>query len=247
MKILILVPVYKRPNILKAHLRNIAEFISANPQHQFIPFYILSEEDVNFKQNRQSIRHYKFEHCYYRNFPVGEKLNAGLNLAMEVFEFDYLMNMGSDDLLNPYLMKIYEPYINAKHPFFGINNLYFYDIYSLETIFFRTMNNDRSIGAGRMVHISVIKDIRSKGDNFWLNNFNSGLDSCSGTQVRTYTSAEEKVIDVGDIPMVIDIKSYTNINLFKSFKDKDRSFPADFNILPGHIPFVSKVKTLKTE
>lgn len=214
--ILILIPVWKRPDVYRITLAGMLHFITATQKNVKIQaLVVLSPEDPCFNENHDTTRYYKefydLESIFYKNDPVGEKHNAGLNYALQEFRFDYLMNFGSDDLIHPAIIDLYMPYIRCKTPFFGINNVYFWDPVSRRCIFYHAYNDERAIGAGRMIRRSILNFLQYKRVNLWDNSRNRSLDGSSRRRIIEHAGVEETVISAGEFPYLVDIKSDVNI------------------------------------
>ncbi len=69
---------------------------------------------------------YGIEYTMYPNEPVGLKKNAGLSEVLKK-DFDYLIELGSDDLILNSLLDCYEPAMKRGAEFFGTRDLYLVD------------------------------------------------------------------------------------------------------------------------
>jgi len=122
-KILILLPAWKRPEILEVTLRNIRQLMAYDPDRFQIQCFCVYSDD----SSPPVLRKYGIDMGYHNNLPVGTKKNAALTAIMENYDFDYLMEMGSDDVLSPELLEKYEPYFHSGAKFFGIDGCWLYD------------------------------------------------------------------------------------------------------------------------
>jgi len=213
MTILILIPIFKRPEIVKLFAKGLKRLMECG--HEIIPLCILSPDDDYFEANLRLLDDFNlFE---YHNLPVGRKLNAGIQAALQ-FDWDYLMNFGSDNILNPEIWDLYEPYLKAGNPFFGLSNLYFYDNETKECILMNNYARSVSCGAGRMIHRKVFDKLESKGLELYSDRLDSGLDTNSSEKL-TGLGFKETIINSGCYPYILDIKSRTNINGFYLMKN----------------------------
>lgn len=149
------------------------------------------------------------ECCIFPNKPLGLKKIAGLKFACKYFDFDYLMELGSDDIVNPELIDLYKPYMEKKFDFFGLSSLYFVNWETREAMFVKNYNDGQTFGAGRMLHRGSIIT-----EELWPKDADCGLDTAM-TGILKDKGIRETVIDSGDKPMIIDIKSNTTINHWK--------------------------------
>jgi hypothetical protein len=222
MKILVLIPVYKRPEVFQICAKYLNWF-KGRVKWQIEVVCILSPEDIYLKDNERTCKKYGFKRVYFHNLPVGNKLNAGINYVMSHYEFNYLMNFGSDDVIHPDIEVLYEPYFNKNFKFFGINTLYFHDLDRNKTIFFDTYNTNGSIGAGRMIHQSILQEFSRNMLPVYEPDLNCGLDTSSAMSIKRLLSIPDVIIDSGEFPYVIDIKTNTNINLFEHIETRTRN------------------------
>ena len=109
MKILILTPFWKRPEIVQEYVKSVQRLKSV-ADIQLLA--ILSFEDPNYKEVLDLIDGWYF--CHADNSPLGKKKNEGLEFAME-FEWDYLLELNSDSIVNSRLLEIYGPYMDQHH------------------------------------------------------------------------------------------------------------------------------------
>jgi hypothetical protein len=161
------------------------------------------------------------EVCIFPNEPLGRKKIAGLNFAHRNFEFDYLMELGSDDLVNPEIFELYKPYMEKKFEFFGLNNLYYTNWDTRETIFCKDYNEGQTFGAGRMILNDAIRV------HPWPEDCNSGLDTAM-VKILASKGIMEHVIDCGEKPYILDIKTNTTINHW-IIVEKSRTKIVQFN------------------
>ena len=211
MKILILIPLWKRPEIWRIVCRNLLAFRkSVNWDIQILT--VISPEDPDMKQLKRDCRVTGVDICYYSNHPVGRKMNAGVNYALHHYEFDYLMNFGSDDLIHPAIEKLYQPYFNCGCKFFGIDSLYFHNYYSKETFCFKLYTDGLACGAGRMIHRTILERMYALDVPLYDNCQERSCDSKSSDRIRQYARITDTIVPSGEFPYIVDIKTNTNIN-----------------------------------
>ena len=206
MTILMLIPVWKRPEILQRFVYNMQNCI---PDYCGLrPVFILSKEDPDFEQNRWITRLY--DYFIWDNFPLGAKLNAAFNHCKQ-YDWDYMMNMGSDNIYTYRLWELYETEFIDGADFFGINDCYFYDIVNERAKYIKGYNtgvdsNAAPFGAGRCIARSLLNDI----DKLWRDEWQHGLDGCSAFTLyqKGYLP---KVVETHGEPVMLDIKTATNL------------------------------------
>lgn len=234
-KVLIVIPVYKRPEVLQLCLIGLKKLREMVKSWVIAPVFILSPEDEHMKTNEKLVKSAGFKVVYFKNLPVSDKLNAGIRYCWEHYDFDYLMNLGSDDLIHPQIEQLYAPYLEKNVHFFGINTLYFWDFNNEKVIYFDTYNTNGSIGAARMIHKSII-------DWFMVNEFplyepgiNSGMDCNSAMNIKRNMGEVDVIVESGKFPYVVDVKTDTNINHMMYIEARERNItPSDLSFIKQH-------------
>ena len=84
-------------------------------------FAVISEEEMI-----PLCKKYGIDYLMYDNLPVGKKKNAGLDVVIKK-DFDYLIELGSDDILCNKLLDYYEPLMKSGEDFFATKNIAFID------------------------------------------------------------------------------------------------------------------------
>lgn len=215
MTILILIPLWKRPEIVKAVFKNLWRF-KKEVSWTVEVLAIISPEDPSARHLEALCNDFNVEKCWFKNDPLGRKLNAGINYALKKFDFDYLMNFGSDDLIHPKIEQLYELYIKNEIKLFGIDSLYFTDL--KKTFYFKCYTDNFAVGAARMIHKSIFEKLKVKGTGLYSDHINRGCDGDSSVRIKTFFNISDVVIKAGEFPYLVDIKTNTNINHFISIE-----------------------------
>ena len=92
---------------------------------------IVSPEDQDYDQLLTICKQSGFGVCEYSNKRLGEKINAGISVCKD---YDYLMNWGSDNLMDADLFKLYKPYIDKGVKLFGIGDCTIYNALTKEAV-----------------------------------------------------------------------------------------------------------------
>lgn len=226
MKTLILVPIWRRPEITNIFAINLAVSIPSTCE----VLCILSKEDEYYKENLKILEPFGFSIGHHKNTPVGSKLNAGIETALENFDFDYLMNLGSDDLIHPGIWMLYNEFLKFNLPFFGLEKVYFYEV--------KTGKLARSLpyywGAGRMISRKIIEKMREKREYLYKNEFSRGLDCNSMDNIKKVLNIDYKQIDTNDFPYLVDLKTWDSVNDFNMFSRQYEIVQSD--ILESYYP-----------
>lgn len=209
---IIMIPCWGRSEIVKECYKSISKLGARK-------LWLLSEEDPEFDRLLDIVDRNKSDIVIqYKNSPLGEKMNAGITFMLDnVKGWDYLMNWGSDDIVDPALAKVYAPYIAAQELYFGINSVYVMDTETGETKFCMNYNAGLPIGAGRMIHRALIEKVYAQNDYLYANAARSGLDGNSNQRLRAITEVTPVIIDSGIHPYVVDLKYGCNINAYRLF------------------------------
>jgi hypothetical protein len=190
-KILIYLAVWKRPAITELCFRGI-DRLKTHPDFEINTLAVISEESAI-----ELCEEYGVNWVMYKNEPLGE------------IDFDYLMEIGSDDLITNDLLEDYKKYI-GKHDFFGIRDAAYVNS---ETGECRRLTSKATYGAGRMISRKALELIDWK---LWVDRLNCGMDNNSvfnlGRKGVKYVTAEPM-----EFPGVIDVKSEENIWHFNYF------------------------------
>lgn len=139
----------------------------------------------------------------HSNLPLGKKKNFGLKAAAS-FDFDYLMEIGSDTLVLNELLDEYKKNFIGVHHFFGIGDAAFI---CSETQACRRIGGASTYGGGRMIsrHALEVMEFR-----MWPDDYNKGLDNASVHRLARAGFWYQQ-LKPGDTPLVVDIKSDENI------------------------------------
>lgn len=193
-QLLIFLAVWKRPKITELCFLGI-ERLKEHPDYDIETLAVISEYEMITLCEKYNV-HYVF----HDNNPLGKKKNFGLQEAKK-FNFDYLMEIGSDDLI---LSELLDTYKSINHDFFGIRDIVYLNS---ETGECRRKIGSSTYGAGRMMSRKLLEKVNFR---LWRDDLNRGLDNYSIISVMRKRIGYMQIKD-GEFPMVIDIKSKDNI------------------------------------
>ena len=161
------------------------------------PFAVISEESMI-----PLCEKYGVEWCMYKNEPLGEKKNYGLSQIKDK-DFDFLIEIGSDDLILGELFDQYQKFF-VKYDFFGICDAAYINS---EDLACRRLQSNSTYGAGRAISKKALEKVNY---TLWPEKQSRGMDNRS--IVRMYKEEIKYwTIPPIDLPCVIDIKSQVNI------------------------------------
>jgi hypothetical protein len=200
-KILIYLAVWKRPEITELCFRGIKR-LQTHPDFSIQALAVISEPEMITLCEKYSIAW-----VMYKNEPLGEKKNAGLQKAKE-FEFDYLMEIGSDDLILNELLDDYKKYLGRD--FFGISDAAYINS---ETGECRRLISKSTYGAGRMISRQALEKANWV---LWVDKLSRGLDNNSVFTLQRKGFNYVRISPM-EFPGVIDVKSDENLWKFNYF------------------------------
>lgn len=200
--ILIFTPVWQRRAIFEICLHGIKRLVKYRTDvFKITPFFIVSESWAAKK-----IMSHNWPFIFVQNKPLGNKKNEGLSYVLQNYDFDYLLEIGSDDLISNNYLDLVLPYLQKNELQLCADSLYFIDSRTGDTAYFKTTN---IFGLGRFIHRTALERVVKK-NTLWKPDGNRGMD---GYSWRTLMGAGIGLIKVHvEIPCLLDIKSDENIN-----------------------------------
>ncbi len=119
---MIFLAVWQRPEITRICFTGIKRLAQYDPKRfEVDALAVISEESMI-----PLCEEFGIKWVMHENKPLGRKKNFGLNACMR-YQWDYLIEIGSDDILRNEILDLYEPLMIRKTPFFGMKHLAFYD------------------------------------------------------------------------------------------------------------------------
>lgn len=151
MNILFFLACWKRPEITEICFLGLQRLKAYDPDRfRISALAVISEESMIPLCEKYSV-HY----VMHENHPLGKKKNAGLNECFK-YEWDYLIELGSDDLLRSDLLDIYDPYMKQGVPLMGMKDLIFYNSETGEA---RNYNTADVFGMGRAMSRKMLQHV----------------------------------------------------------------------------------------
>jgi hypothetical protein len=143
--ILVFLAVWKRPEITKICFEGLRRLKN---RFNLEAFAVISEKEMI-----PLCEEYGVKWTFYKNDPLGEKKNHGLNEAMKL-DWDYLIEIGSDDLIKDELIELYSKYF-GKYEMFGTKDSVIIDSESKQC---RRLSSDTPYGLGRCISRKTIEE-----------------------------------------------------------------------------------------
>jgi hypothetical protein len=221
-KIVIICPWWGRWEVTRMHCKNIKKFMHEAP-YSIEYLAIISPGDKDYNENLETAFNFGFTVCQFRNIPVSQKINAGIAFALEKFDPEYIMNMGSDDLVSGDIWQLYKSYFDDGDKFFGIDSGHAINYYTKEAIYLDLYNDKYPVGGLRMIHTDCIKRLKDEYQfNLYPMNVNSGMDTASMMRLGKI-GIIPKVVHVEGRVLIAGMKCNTTINhwMHLSIAEKD--------------------------
>ncbi len=162
--------------------------------------------------SRTMVEDQGFEYIEIANQPLATKMNA---TTLAARGSDYVICMGSDDILSPELFDEYRRLMDEGWDFIGVTDFYFYDLTTRKALYWggyrEPYRKGHTCGAGRCISKGLMDAWDWKpwkvGDDLMLDNSMQGRIRGS---VKTFSLKESGL-------MALDIKSSTNMTPFEKW------------------------------
>lgn len=209
-KIAIITAVWKRPEVFELFARSIHDLEKID-NLEIVTIIAGSEGD----QSRKMVEAHNFKYIEIPNEPLGNKVNAPAYQAQQE-GVDYVLCVGSDDLISVPLMEFYIKTMKAGHDFIGVLDFYFYDTNSKKAAYWggyrEAYRKGHACGAGRLISARLMK---AWGWLPWENKHSLMLDNSMQEKLRL-TKHSEYIFSLKENNLfALDIKSSTNMTPFK--------------------------------
>jgi hypothetical protein len=175
MRIVAMVTAWKRPEITRACYRALSNL--QLPAGWSLEVQVAGSEGA---QSRRMAESFGFRYLETENRPVSRKHNRNLQAA-RALDWDYAWLLGSDTIVTPGFLSVYESTLAARPSWVGLLDMYVYDTRSRRFMFWPGYSDQRrqrqlggaTIGAGRMFSRETVE--RAEWE-LWKPHINRGLD-----------------------------------------------------------------------
>lgn len=227
MRIVIPTCMWQRPAVFEVYARGIRR-LRRSSKHEIVAIMCGSEGEVS----ESLARKHGFPYIEFQNRPLGAKYNARMLFA-SAFDPDYVLMLGSDDIISTDLLKAYEKEMEKGTDFMGILDLYIYNVATKQTTYCQGYTNERvgeTVGVGRCLSRNLLQQLNWQP---WIDSRNSSLDGAMMTKLGSLNYSKKtfrlKELDA----FAMDIKSGNNISPFRIDKDHVLTNPElMYNYLP---------------
>lgn len=154
-KIAVMTPVWQRRSVTKIMLKGLQRLMKYRPDaFEIKPFFAISEY-----YDEKLIKDSGFDYVYAENNPLGAKKNKLIDYVVKAYDFDYVMELNSDNVISNDIMDIYEPLMLKNVPLFCPDNVAFVDVNTGQTASWHT---DFITGAARCMSRNAVEACSSK-------------------------------------------------------------------------------------
>jgi len=197
---------------------------------------IVSREDPDFQELVDMAHGFGFDVYQYRNLPLGQKMNAGIYTAINHYHPDYVMNMGSDDLCDVSIWKVYKEYIEAGKELIGIDSCFIIEHKTHQAFYLDLYNEQWPVGVLRLIKVSTIERLKTAYKlNLYYAEINQGMDTASMMRLMKI-GVTPTVIHTDWRPFTAGIKGNVTINHWMHLSTLDRAKEVDFETIKHLMP-----------
>ena len=222
--------VWKRPEVFAMF----AEGIHILKKQNIVDIEVIisgSEGEVS----RTMVEKEGFRYIECPNVPLATKVNLPV-LAARNLNVDYVLCLGSDDIISPELMKLYKSYMRKGIDYIGVTDFYFYDIASKRAAYWggyrEAYRKGETAGAGRLISGRLMSLWKWAP---WDIKHSKGLDRSMQLKLRTTPHTKAVFSLKAKKVYALDIKSGTNMTPFALW-DNTKFIPV--NRIKKRFPYV---------
>ncbi len=195
--------VWKRPEVFKMFAKGVHHL------NMDIDVIVAGSEG---DKSRKMVEAEGFQYIEIPNQPLALKMNT-TTLAAADLNPDYVICMGSDDILSVELLEHYKIWMDKKYDFIGCQDFYFYDLKSKKAAYWGGYRDRRrrmhTAGAGRCISKRLMD---RWGWRCWKVSDSDMLDNSMQGRIR----GKQRIINLKNEGLfALDIKSPTNMTPFK--------------------------------
>lgn len=225
MKLGILTAVWKRYEVLETF----KEGIERLKKHSNIEIEVVAVGSEG-KQSANACK--EFHYVEYENNPLSDKWNAGM-LKMKELNVDYVLCMGSDDLMCNNSLDKYVEAMEFGYDFIGLLDCFIYDSKTNDLRFWVGYNGKRvgeTAGIGRCLSKRLLDIFEWKP---WADAHDRGLDGTMFNKLKDIPHTQKVFGCLKDNIFAVDIKDAYSLTSFSHFLKYPKFSPVDmFERLP---------------
>lgn len=210
MKVLIYITVWKRPEITDLTYLGL-DRVQHILREEGIESDVLVISSEDYHTEKAKNRGYKV--IEVENFPVGNKMNLGMQEALK-YEWDYLMEMGSNNLLSNMYIRAFAAACKEGFKCFGSGKFYAIQENKSKVHIFHIKGRGTFGGVGRGFKREILESVTD--NKYWKEDINSNMDASIWKNV-VHPEIEKSKLTVrrlvnNSYPSVLDIKTGEDVN-----------------------------------
>lgn len=163
-------------------------------------------------------------HQLDNNMPLGDRHNRAMSVMMG-YEWDYMMQLGSDDVVTRTGYNIAASWMRQGCPWGSFNKV---GLVSPCRTKYKLITMLGNMGAGRFIRRDIVEKAL-KVAPIWLPEMVKGLDGNSEKRIMNACNVVVYPV-VTYSPVVFDFKTNNNLHLYSKFTDKEREFNEELMI-----------------
>lgn len=206
--------VWKRPEVFEMFAKGV-HHLNAEIEDLNLEVICAGSEG---EKSRKMVEAHGFHYIEIPNKPLAVKMNATTLKAKEL-DSDYVICMGSDDIIHPDLMREYLKWMQKKTDFIGVTDFYFYDTESGKSLYWGGYREryrlNVTAGAARVIS----KQLMNRWDWMpWFTKHDDFLDNSMQGRIR----GKIKILNMKSLGLYgLDIKSSTNMTPFEAWDNTE--------------------------
>jgi hypothetical protein len=244
-KVVVLTCTWQRPEITEIFV-NCLLSVQEKTKSIFEYVNIVIDSD-NSNLNVFKDRTNDFTYHNFPNTPISNKWNYGVGLTKDI-DFDYILFLGSDDIMDQNVMLEYHNKMKDGNDFIGIIDMYVFNYINNKLYYWsgydeKTDRKGETIGLGRCLSKKTIEKLNYTP---WALNINKGLDKTLNNNIKKIQDLKVSKIKLTDFNgFSCDIKG--NVNITK-LTDYNRLLIEVNNETINKLNFnIDKIKSLSVE
>jgi len=231
LRVAICTAVWKRPEIFEMFAKGIHNLIKNCPD---IEFEVIVAGSEGQKSKSMVLKH-EFWYLEIVNDPLSIKMNSTVMLA-KTLNVDYILGVGSDDVITPELMYLYKESMENRVDYIGVLDFYFYDTTSGKSSYWggyrEAYRKGHTCGAGRLISKRLLNLWNWQP---WEARHSKILDTSIQEKLK-HTPHTTKVFSLKQNNVyALDIKSSTNMTPFELW---DNTIHIDTEIIKMKFPYI---------
>lgn len=215
-----LIPVWGRHEALKLCLQSFERIKREYPLfgvNAFATVICSTKEDVSVcKKYPVSILKYPNDQG------LGRKFNAGLDYlyGLGIGERDYIVPLGSDDIINTYAIHWVLPYLIEGVAFFGISNPAFYNLETGEAVYYKYKIGSGAFRFHRAGPLAAVSwNEQEQRYVLWPDEIGFGMDIKSEETIMRGGYSVLDITPKTGTPLILDIKDSGSLSAWKNLVD----------------------------